>query len=593
MKNLIKFFLIIFALLFFVNTYGQNNEPVTNLNGLEPYIENAMKEWSVQGCAVAIVKNGKVIFSKGFGFRDVKNQLPVTPNTLFAIGSCTKAFTAASVCLLVDEGKIEFNKPVINYIPTFKLFDEYVTNHIIVKDILCHRSGLPRHDLAWYGADELSRKKIIENLRYLEPSFGFREVWQYQNGMFALAGYLVEQVSGEKWENIVAKKIFEPLDMKSSNFSVLESQKSLDFSKPYGERKDVVKELPFRNIEAMGPAGSINSNVNDMANWMIMQINGGKFNGKEIITEGTLRQTQTPQMVIQSAMSDEVFYSSYGMGWMITSYRGHLRVEHGGNIDGFSASVCLMPRDSVGVVVLTNMDRTSLPSIIRNYAVDKILELSEIDWNKKLGDDRKKMKEASKELKDKKDPNRVEGTSPSHPLKSYIGKFEHPAYGTVDISLKNDDELNLKFHTFNLDLSHYHYDIFETAESEEYPKIKLTFVTNTKGEIDKVTIPLQDGVKDIEFKKVVETKVLEKASMEKYTGDYDIMGTVIKVGLRGGNTLVMTVPGQPDYELIPIGNNEFNLKNLIGYSVKFTEDGGKITEVIFNQPNGVFTAKRK
>ena len=156
MKSLNKFFLVIFAIFLFTSSYGQNNISETNLNGLDPYIENAMKDWSVQGCAVAIVKNGKVIFSKGFGFRDVKNQLPVTPNTLFAIGSCTKAFTSASICLLVDEGKVVFNKPVIDYIPTFKLFDEYVTNHIIVKDILCHRSALSRHDLSWYGADELS-----------------------------------------------------------------------------------------------------------------------------------------------------------------------------------------------------------------------------------------------------------------------------------------------------------------------------------------------------------------------------------------------------------------------------------------------------
>lgn len=589
MKNRLIYFCSILILIFSLNANAQEN---INLDGYEQYVENAMKDWKVQGCAVAIVKNGKIVYTKGFGLRDVKNNLPVTPNTLFAIGSCSKAFTAASICLLVDEGKIDFDKPIISYYPNFRMQDDYVSNHITVRDLLCHRSGLPRHDFAWYGADILSRKDIVDALRYLEPSKGFREVWQYQNIMFTTAGYLVEVISGEKWENFVAKSIFEPLEMKSSNFSVNDMQKSSDFAKPYDERKDVVTEIPFRNLDNMGPAGSINSNVTDMANWLIMQINGGKFNGKQVISDGSLRQTQTPQMVVPSVVTDEVFYNSYGMGWMITSYRGHLRVEHGGNIDGFSASTCFFPKDSIGIVVLTNMNSTSLTSIARNYAVDKLLGLSEIDWNKKLLGDVSKSKELKKESEDKKDPNKIEGTEPSHPLKSYAGKFEHPAYGTIEITL-NDDILSADFHSMKAELKHYHYDIFETVENDIIPNLKITFYTNIKGEIHKISIPLQPDVKDIEFKRTVEKKEVGKSLLEKYVGEYDIMGTITKVTIRGEKTLVLTVPGQPDYELIPTGENEFNIKELEGFSVKFTEVSGKITELIFNQPNGVFTAKRK
>ncbi|MCX6163261.1 MAG: serine hydrolase [Ignavibacteriae bacterium] len=589
MKNRICKLILIAVFVFSINVFAQDN---LNLNGYEQYVENAMKDWKVQGCAVAIVKNGKIVYTKGFGFRDVKNNLPVTPSTLFAIGSCSKAFTSASVCLMVDEGKIDFDKPVITYYPNFKLQDDYITTHITIRDLLCHRSGLPRHDFAWYGADNLTRKDIVEALRYLEPSKGFREVWQYQNGMFTTAGYLVEVVSGEKWENIVAKQIFEQLGMKSSNFSVNESQKSTDFAKPYTERKDVVKEIPFRSLDAMGPAGSINSNVTDMANWIIMQINGGKFNDKQIISDASLRQTQTPQMIVPSLINDEVFYNMYGMGWMITSYRGHLRLEHGGNIDGFSASVCFLPRDSIGIVVLTNMDGTMLTSVARNYAIDKLLGLSEIDWSNRLIGDIKKAKETMKEQEGKKDPNRVEGTEPSHPLKAYTGKYEHPAYGYIEIIL-NDGKLITDFHSMKADLSHYHYDIFETIDNDVIPKIKISFYTNLKGDIDKISIPLQDGVKDIEFKKVVEKKDIDKSSLNKYIGDYEISGTVTKISLRGGNTLILSITGQPDYELIPIGENGFNIKDLEGFSVKFTEVSGKITEIVFNQPNGVFTAKRK
>lgn len=589
MKNRLLSFLLSLILLISVSINAQD----FNSASYEKYVENAMKDWKVQGCAVAIVKNGKIIYTKGFGYRDVKNQLPVTPNTLFAIGSCSKAFTSAAVCLMVDEGKIDFDKPVINYYPNFKLQDDYVTTHITLRDMLCHRSGLPRHDFAWYGADNLSRKDIIDGLRYLEPSKGFREVWQYQNGMFTTAGFMVEVVSGEKWENIVAKKIFEPLGMKTTNFSVYESQKSTDFSKPYAERNEEVKEIPFRSLDAMGPAGSVNSSVNEMANWLIMQINCGKFDGRQIIADASLRQTQTPQMVIQSGVTDEVFYNSYGMGWMITSYRGHLRLEHGGNIDGFSASACFLPKDSIGVVVLTNMDGTSLTSVARNYAVDRMLGLSEIDWHEKLYGDRKKALDMVKEQKDKKDANRVEGTEPSHPLKSYVGKFEHPAYGTIEI-LYNNDKLSADLHSIKVDLNHYHYDIFETGSKEEdVPNLKVTFYTNAKGEIYKLSIPLQDGVKDIEFTRAIEKVNVEKSALEKYPGEYEVMGTIAKISIRGGNTLILSIAGQPDYELIPTGENEFNIKGLDGFSVKFTEDAGNITELTFNQPNGVFKAKRK
>ena len=589
MKKLIYAFLVFFVISFYNNSFSQINTGDLKLDGYDQYVEKAMKDWNVQGFAVAIVKNGKIVFAKGYGLRDVKNNLPVTPQTLFAIGSCTKAFTSASVCLLVDDGKIDFDKPVIEYLPTFRLFDDYVTMHITPRDLLCHRSGLPRHDLVWYGADDLSRKDLFDRLKYLEPSKGFREVWQYQNGMFMTAGYLVEQISGQSWESFVQKKILDPLEMKSTNFSIYDMQKASDYSKPYAENKDVLKEVPFRNIDAMGPAGSINSNVMDMSNWVMMQLSEGKFKDNQIVSSGTLHQTHMPQMVIPGELNDEVFYSSYGMGWMITSYRGHLRIEHGGNIDGFSASVCLLPRDSAGIVVLTNMDGTTLPSVVRNYTIDKILDLSEIDWNARLLKDINKMKDEMKKTEDKKEE--VSNTTPSHPLKDYVGKFEHPAYGTIEIKNPGDD-LTILYHGFDMKMKHINYDIFETKD-DRYPPVKIFFLTNPNGEVDKITSKLQEGVKDIEFKRVFEKKSVSGSELEKYVGEYEISGTVITVDLRNKTTLIMTVPGQPQYELIPTKDNEFALKGLDGFSVKFNPATGKITEVVFNQPNGVFTAKKK
>jgi len=558
--------------------------------GYDNYIDKTIKEWNVPGCAIVVIKNNKIYYIKGYGYRNVKEKLPVTEKTLFAIGSCTKAFTSASACILVDRGKLDLNKPVITYIPDFKLYDDYVTQHITPLDMMCHRSGLPRHDLVWYGADDLSRKDIFERLRYLEPSHGFREVWQYQNGMFLAAGYLIEQISGTTWEDFVKTNLFTPLEMTSSNFSVVESQTTSDYSMPYNEEKNEVKEMPFRKIDAMGPAGSINSNVTDMANWVIMQLNLGTFKDKQIVSTSSLAQTQMPQMIMPGQITDEIFYGSYGMGWMITSYRGHLRVYHGGNIDGFSADVALYPKDSLGIVVLTNMNNTQVLGVLRNYTIDKMLGLSEIDWDAKLIEGRNKMKESVKE-ESKEDPNRVEGTEPSHPLEDYAGKYQNPAYGTIEINY-SDGKMNGHYHAFDMTLNHYHYDIFEAKLNIAEEKIKLSFFYDEKGKINKITAPLENGVKDIEFNKVTEEKNIEGTDLNIYKGEYELEGTKLTVSLRG-SMLILTVPGQPDYELIPKGTNEFDIKGLTGYSVKFNDASGKIIEMVLNQPNGVFTAKKK
>ena len=592
MKKLNTIAVLLIALLFSLNIFAQESQGFKLPDGYESYVEKVMQDWNVQGCAIGIVKNGKMVYAKGFGYRNVKDKLPATEHTLFAIGSCTKAFTSAAACILMDQGKLDFDKPVINYIPDFKLYDDYVTEHITPRDMMSHRSGLPRHDLVWYGAKDLTRKELVYNMRYLEPSHGFREVWQYQNGMFLVTGYMIEQISGTSWEDFVKTNLLNPLEMSSTNFSVAESQKTSDYSLPYNEIKGEVKQIPFYDIDAIGPAGSINSNVVDMSNWMIMQLNTGKFNDKQIVQQSSLMQTQTPTMIIPGGMSDEVFYSSYGLGWMITAYRGHLRVEHGGNIDGFSADVALYPKDSIGIVVLTNMNNTQLNNVIRNYTIDKMLDLSEIDWNAKLLEGRKNAMKTAEEQKDKSDPNRVEGTEPTHPLEDYTGKYENPAYGTMEIFMKGDG-LAGQYHTFELSIKHYHYDVFEaTPKDMEDQKIKLTFFYDSKGKVNKITAPLEDGVKDIEFIKSVEEKKMEGTSLNKYTGNYEISGMNLLVSLRG-DKLILTVPGQPEYELLPTGENEFNFKDLSGYSVKFNEDSGKVTEMVLNQPNGVFTAKKK
>lgn len=586
--NIIRKFQLLLLILLVSSSLVFSQTDEERLKDLDEFVNKTLKDWNVPGVGIAIVKNGKVILAKGYGYRDVEGQLPVTENTLFAIGSCTKAFTAMDNCILVSQGNLNLDKPVINYMPTFKMYNDYVTMNMTARDLLTHRSGLPRHDLMWYGSD-LSRKELFDRLRFLEPTAGFRELFQYQNLMYMTAGILVETVSGETWENFTRKNLIEPLEMNSTNFATIESRRTSDYAKPYREEKKQVKLIDFRDIQAVGPAGSINSNVKDMSNWVIMNLNHGKFNGKKVVDEEMVYQAHTPYIVIPGAPNKEVSYRSYGLGWSISQYRDHLRLEHGGNIDGFSANVCLFPNDSIGMVILTNLDNTTLPSVVRNVIADKLLDLSYIDWNGRLMEGRNREEESDKKEKENKDPNQKENTTPSHPLVDYIGKFQNEAYGIMKVEL-TDDNLLVDFHTLKIPLTHYHYDYFKSNRDDIAP-ILLNFSLNPKGDVTKIFVQLEQGVKDIEFTRIPDF-VSNTFSYEKFTGEYEMQGMIAKISLKN-NVLKLSIPGQPEYELIPTSENNFDIKDLKAYSVTFNMDGSTVSEIQFNQPNGTFKAKRK
>ncbi len=407
------------------------------LIGFDSFVNEAIKAWEVPGLALAIVKNGQIILVQGFGFRDVEGKLPVTPKTLFAIGSCTKAFTTFVMGTLVDEGKLDWDAPVRNYIPEFRMYDRVATELMTPRDLVTHRSGLPRHDLVWYNAT-ISRKQIVDRLPYLEPSETFRSKFQYNNLMFMTAGYLVERVTGKSWEDTVRLRIFEPLGMTGSNFSVKDSQKTADFAKPYADRDDKVVEVPFRDISNAGPAGSINSNVEDMSRWLIVHTQKGKIDGKQVISAAVLADIHSPHMTTGALQQrPEIAPAGYGLGWSVDDYRGHRRVHHGGGIDGFTTMTTLFPEDGLGLIAVANMSGTSLPEMVTRHAADRLLGLSTIDWSGEELGKKAKNKAASKEAKSKKDTVRRPGTTPAHPLEEYAGDYENPGYGVVKIELRN------------------------------------------------------------------------------------------------------------------------------------------------------------
>ena len=315
-KKYVQFALIPLAisLLLYNPQAAQKSAQVKELSGFKTFISQQMEEWEVPGCAVAIVKDGKVIFAEGFGFRDVRKGLKVTPQTLFAIASCTKAFTATAIGILANEGKIDWDTPVQDYVSAFKLHDPWATLRVTVRDLLCHRSGLARHDAMWYGSS-LTMKDIFDRIQYLEPNLDFRSAWQYSNITYSAVGCLIEQITGKTWEEFVREKIFNPLGMNSSNFSFEESKTFSDFALPYTSRENEVKELPFRDLTNIGPAGSINSNLVDMTQWLQFNLQKGKLGEQQILSEATLNLIHSPQIVMPGPVQyDELLPSCYGMG---------------------------------------------------------------------------------------------------------------------------------------------------------------------------------------------------------------------------------------------------------------------------------------
>lgn len=573
--------------------------------GLDTSFARVLKDWKIAGFAVAVVEKNKIVYSKGFGYRDIEKKLPVNTSTLFAIGSCTKAFTSSLVGMLQKDGKLDIDKPIRNFLPELRFFTDEMDNRITARDMMCHRTGLPRHDLAWYIFSD-SRDSLLQKIRYQQPTAGIRETYQYNNFMFLAQGVLAEKLYGKKWETLVKEKILTPLGMSATNFSVSEMEKSSDASIGYYVKKDsVISSLPYFNLDAMGPAGSINSNVTDMANWVITWINGGKFNGKEVIPIAHFTGAISSQMVSGAGLPDkenpDIHLGNYGFGWAMNSYRGHYRVQHGGNIDGFSALVSFFPSDSIGIIVLANQNGSTVPGVVRNILADRILKLPTVDWNKTLLANFQKNQKATAEAQKTVVSNKKLGTKPSHAIKDFEGIYSNPGYGSIETAVTNDSLFGYRQDS-KMWFRHHHYNVFQVFEVDpkkgidtvEFPGLMIQFNSDINGNIDNMSSDMQPGLDPIVFKRSPRPTAVKPEDLQKYVGDYELPGAVAKVYLKSQNILYVMVPGQPEYETVPIGNHEFKLKILTGYSIKFElNDKNEVISLSFIQPNGTFKAKRK
>jgi CubicO group peptidase (beta-lactamase class C family) len=562
------------------------------LHDFSEFVTGVLDRWKAPGLAVAIARGGEIVLLDGYGLRDVARGLPVTTRTLFAIGSATKAFTTMCLALLADEGKLDWDAPVRTYLPWFALHDPVAGERMTPRDLVTHRSGLPRHDGVWYGGAG-SRRELVERLRYLAPNTDFRTVWQYQNLMYLTAGFLAGEIAGREWEAFVQERLFDRLGMGGSNFSVARSQEADDAARPYREKDGKAEEVPFRDIDVAGPAGSINSNIEDMAKWLLLQVNRGRHEGEAIVSEGQIAQMQAPQMVIPDpGKYAELSPPSYGLGWFVQSYRGQTVVHHGGNIDGFSALVSLLPREEIGVVVLTNLNGVPIPEIVAYHVYDRLLGLPEIGWNDRFFADHEEYERASDRGKEKAETDRVKGTQPSHPLDAYVGEYEHPGYGVATVE-RQDECLAIRFNAFSGPLRHLHYDIFEFTIDLFERRFPVSFATDVHGDIARFASPLEPTVPDIVFVRRPRADLTEPAFLARFAGSYEVMGMTLTVALKGERTLQVSLPGQPDFELEPVKGTEFRLKELSGFAIEFQSDeSGAVVEALVTQPNGVFTARR-
>lgn len=478
------------------------------LAGLEAWLREEMDRWQVPGLGLGIIANGEVIFADGFGYRDAAKALPVDTDTLFAIGSCSKAFTTFDMGLLVDEGRLDWDTPLREYLPDFRLADPVATELATPRDLVSHRVGLPRHDFVWYGA-AASRRELYHALRYLTPSKTFRQAFQYQNLMYMTAGVLVEQISGQRWEDFTRERIFAPLGMTSSQFSVSDSETSENAALPYDWENGKSTLIPFRNIDAIGPAGSINASIREMLYWLQMQMSGGRHNGAALIAEATLREMHTPQVVMPITPDmpwyghSEVTHTGYGLGWATQVYRGRTMIRHTGGIDGFISSVSFFPEVGLGAVLLTNTGNTFAPTAIALRLFDTLLGLEPVAWSDRLNAHLAQLKTQAENSKAEVLKQRKDNAPAAHPLADYAGTYRHPAYGSIDLT-SDGAHLSTVYHTLKLTLAHHHYETF-TLTGEGVDLFTLaSFTTDAAGQVSGLSLTLEPAVAPMTFQRVAQ-----------------------------------------------------------------------------------------
>jgi len=461
------------------------------------YVEQMRQEWKVPGLALAIVKDDSIILSRGFGVRELGKADPVDEHTLFAIASCSKAFTATLVGMLVSEGKLGWDDRATDRLPGFRLHDPYVTQEITLRDLMSHKSGLARGDRLWY-ASPFDREEVLRRVRYLEPSWSFRSTYGYQNIMFIAAGEAAARASGTTWDRLVRERIFLPLGMLETNTSTSLLADRPNVATPHDEIRDTIRPIAWRNFDNVGAAGAINSNIADMAQWVRLQLGNGSLGARRIVDSAVIMETHSPQTVIprtgllKTLVTEGHFYA-YGLGWFLQDYRGRLIVQHGGNLDGMSAFVAMMPEEGVGFVMLSNLEGSPLRTPLMYRIFDTFLGDARREWSREWKAATDSLTREGREREARDSASRVSGTAPTVPLERFAGRYTHQMYGDLQIAFEDGRLVVRVGPSFTGDLEHWHFDTFRvTWRDASLGRTYMTFRLNPRGEVARLDMGL-DG----------------------------------------------------------------------------------------------------
>jgi CubicO group peptidase (beta-lactamase class C family) len=560
------------------------------LDGFDAYMAKTLKDWNAPGVGVGIVVNDKLVFAKGYGFRDYEKKLPFTPTTMSPIASNTKLFTAVAAGMLVEEGKLSWDKPVRESVPAIRFHDDQLNNTVTLRDMLAHRTGITRHDTIWYKSD-FSRKQLFEKLVYLAPQEPMRQTFLYNNLMFAAVGYLIELQSGKTWEQFVKEKIFDPLQMNSTSYSIADMLKRPEFGVGFTERRDSFElyRIPYyEDISGVAPCGAIVSNIEDMSHWLIALMNEGKYNGKQVLPAEVLKATLQPAIALPNTALEtrgwsEVLNSAYGMGRQTASYRGHLITLHGGDLPGFHTQVSFMPQDHMGVIVFEIGNHSQpLYNIVSYNVYERLLGMSQTPWSDRQLEIRLKNKKAGTEARTKANQGRIPDTKPSHALADYAGAYENPAYGVINIALK-DNQLHFDFHKMRFAMTQFHYDRFDTPDDEQDGKWSVNFRTNPQGDVDQAVMSLDEA----EALFVRKPDTIDPKLMSQFAGAYETPGGVkIQVTLAPDGSLSLVLPGQPAIPLTRVKGTTFRTPRFSDVTLEFVVQDGQVKGLKRKDPSG-------
>ncbi len=490
-----KFTYTLLCLLSIHLCFGQQN--ILELNGIDNDINQLVKHYNAVGLAIAVVKENKVIYSHGFGYRDLENMLPVNANTAFPIGSTTKAFTGALLGILESKGQLSLkNKPNL-YIPQFQFYNEKMDNLITIEDLLSHRSGIGNQGTSEVFFPEKDKLKVVQRLRYLKPEGEIKNSFEYSNMGYTLAGAIVEQITNKSWDSNIKKRIFEPLEMKNSYTNLEELKESNNYSLPYGIYEGKIEKVKFEEFNSISPAGAIKSTVNDLSNWMLTWLDNGMFNEKQVIPPNYVNEATRLQNIKGGRYEKDAFLFGDGFGWRLRSAYGHYRIDHGGNTFGFSSNLVMFPFEKIGIVVLTNQDNSQLPYMITDNIIRRLFKLSPYPEEYPIVvSEIFKPSAANQELNKNK--------MPSHPLVSFCGTYFAKGFGEIKI-VKEKDALFAILPTYKFQLEHLNYNSFFFKATKEFkdvynPQYTIQFVLDINGNISGLEMHSQKD--PVEFHKI-------------------------------------------------------------------------------------------